>query len=151
MANARKQERSKGRRARVPFGGLRTKMQLSDEDRKEFDRRGVVPRWINDQDGRLARAQSGGYNFVKPEHVTSLGQGALHGGSTDEGSRVSLVVTKGEPVIRAYLMEIKKKYYDEDQASKEARNQKVDDDLAVGNAGGASIEHQYGAGVTYSH
>ncbi|MHC4316154.1 MAG: hypothetical protein ACYSW3_27240 [Planctomycetota bacterium] len=54
MANVRKQEREKGKVERVPFGGTRYKLQLSDADDKEFKRRRMVPRWFNDQDGRMA-------------------------------------------------------------------------------------------------
>ena len=151
MVNVRKQEREKGKVERVPFGGTRYKLQLSDADDKEFKRRKMVPRWFNDQDGRIQRALGGGYKFVKPEHAMSLGSGAIHEGNTDEGSRVSKVVSKGEPVIRAYLMEISKKFWTEDQAAKQKVNDKVDEALATGQAGGAKVENQYGPGVTYSH
>ena len=151
MANVRKQEQKKGKVARVPFGGTRYKLQLSDADNEGFKRRRMVPRWFNDQDGRIQRALSGGYKFVKPEHATSLGSGAIHQGNTDEGSRVSKIVSKGEPVIRAYLMEISKKFWTEDQAAKQKINDKVDEALAAGQSGGAKVENQYGPGVTYSH
>ena len=147
----REQEQKEQKVARVPFGGPRLKLQLSNEDAQRFVTRGFVPRWINDQDGRLARAMSGGYNYVKPENAGSLGQGALHAGNTSQDSRVSKVVSRGEPVITSYLMEIKKEYYDEDQALKETRNAKVDEALAGGETGGASVENAYGKGLTYSH
>ena len=147
----RDQEKNEGRIVRVPFGGPRLKLQLSDVDRKRFDERGMVPRWINDQDGRLAQAQGGGYQYVKSEHAGSLGQGALHGGNTSQDSRISIVVSRGEPIIRAYLMEIKKEYYDEDQALKESQNAKVDEALRGGSTGGAEVENAYGEGLKYSH
>ena len=150
MANVRKQEQKQGKVARVPFGGVRYKLQLSKEDMEEFARRKMIPRWFNDQDGRIQRAQGGGYKFVKPEYATSLGSGAIHQGNTDEGSRVSKIVSRSEPIIRAYLMEIKKKYWDADQVLKEKRNQKVDEALNIGESGEES-EHQYGSGVTFSH
>ena len=148
MANVRKQEREKGKVVRVPFGGTRYKLQLSDADNKLAKDRRVVMRWFNDQDGRIQKALGGGYKFVKPEHATSLGSGAIHEGNTDEGSRVSKVVSKGEPVIRAYLMEISKKFWDADQAAKQKVNDQVDEALG---AGGADVENKYGPGVTYSH
>ncbi len=147
----RDQEQKEQKVARVPFGGPRLKLQLSDADSKGFVARGQVPRWINDQDGRLARAQSGGYSYVKPEHAGSLGHGALHEGSTSQDSRVSKVVSRGEPVITAYLMEISKEYYAEDQATKETHNAKVDEALKGGKTGGANVENAYGDGLTYSH
>ena len=155
MANVRKSERSKGKVARVPVGGLRQRLQLSDEDMAEFKRRKRVVRWFNDKPGRLLRAEGGGYKFVSPEHATSLGHGALHreGNDPESDARVSVVVNDGVPVIRAYLMEISEKFYKEDQALKEKKNQAVDDSLnvAVVDAGGAKLENQTGPGVTYSH
>ena len=151
MANVRKQEQEKGKVERVPFGGTRYKLQLSDADNEGFKRRRMVPRWFNDQDGRIQRALSGGYKFVKPEYATSLGSGAIHEGSTDPGSRVSKIVSKGEPVIRAYLMEISKKFWTEDQATKQKVVDKIDEDIARGQIAGAEVENQYGTGVTYSH
>ncbi len=153
MANVRVSEKSKGKIRRVPMGGLRLKMQLSDEDMANFKKRRKIPHWFNDVPGRLERALGGGYNFVKPEHATSLGQGALHGDGKDSESntRVSLVVNKSDPVTRAYLMEISEKYYKEDQIAKEKVNQQVDEALAIGASGGVEVENRYGKGVTYSH
>jgi hypothetical protein len=153
MANTRKTDRSEGKVARVPFGGVRLKMQLSDTDMAEFKQRKMVTRWFNDEPGRIERAQGGGYKFVKPENAKSLGQGALHrdGNDPESNARVSIVVNRGDPIIRAYLMEIPKKFWDEDQAAKAAQVDLVDEALADGSAGGASIENQYGKGVTYSH
>jgi len=105
----------------------------------------MVPRWFNDDGGRVERATAGGYNYVSPKLVPSLGS------NLDVGSKVKKVVSKGEPVIYAFLMEISKEFWDEDQARKEQTNAQVDEALADGGAGGASIENQYGSGVTYSH
>jgi len=145
MFEQRKEERSEGKKVRVPFGGHRARLDLSDAERKSFVERGMVPRFINDQDGRIERALAGGYQFVKDEHALSLGQGALHKGNSDLGSRVSKVVSRGEPVIRAYLMEIPKEFYDEDQSAKEAVNRRVDEALGRG-----TVENEYGEGVKYS-
>lgn len=145
MANTRKQERSKGKIARVPFGGPRLKLQLSDEDMKEFKRRKMVTRWFNDDPGRIERALGGGYNFVRPERATSLGQGALHADGQDSESnvRVSLVVNRSEPITRAYLMEISEKFFYADQAEKEKRNAKVDEALALGGKRKSDLEMEY--------
>ena len=147
----REDERRQGLVRRVPFGSHRLKLQLSDDDMAEFKKHGYVARWINDQDGRIQRAQGGGYVFVKPEEARSLGQGAVHQGSTSTDSRVSKVVSRGDVVVTAFLMKIKEEYYAEDKATKEATNAKVDQALAAGNASGAEVENKYGEGVTYSH
>jgi hypothetical protein len=150
---ARRQAREKGP-VRVPLGGRRSKLQLSEADQKEFARRGMVPRWINNQDGRLEAAIAGGYNYVDPKHVTSLGHGVIGEENTDEGSRVSKIVTRASsegPAVRGYLMEIRKKFWEQDQATKEERNAEIDKALAIGQKGEADSEHQYGPGVTFSH
>ncbi len=145
MVNMRKSERSEDKVARVPFGGPRLKLQLSEQDMKAFKDRGMVPRWFNDEGGRVERAQGGGYNFVKPEYATSLGQGSLHldGKDPESGARVSQIVNRSEPITRAYLMEISKKFFDEDQRAKETVNAKVDDALALGGKSGSDLEGAY--------
>lgn len=143
MANTRKEERTEGQRVRVPFGARRSKLQLSDEEAMALDKKGYVMRWINDRDGRIERALAGGYEYVKPEEATSVGSTEIGQGNTDLGGKVSKVVSRGEPIIRAYLMKIKKKYYEEDQAAKEAVNAKVDEALGKGQAGGANVENAY--------
>jgi len=143
MANVRKKAQQKGKVARVPFGTVRLKMQMSDEDMAEFKRRGKVTHWFNDIDGRIERAKAGGYTFVKPEHVSSLGQSAIHRGNTDEGSKVSMIVSRGELIIRAYLMEISKKFWDQDQAAKA----KHIDSLEKVDPLGEDAGMQYGPGL----
>ena len=145
MANTRSKERSKGKTARVPFGGPRLKMQLSDADMAEFKRRKMKIHWFNDDPGRIERALGGGYKHVNPEYAMSLGQGALHGDGKDPESnaRVSIVVNRSEPITRAYLMEISEKFYREDQAEKEKVNSQVDEALAMGGEGGSDIEGAY--------
>jgi hypothetical protein len=151
MSFKRDEERTAGKRVRVPLGGPQLRLQLSTEDRQRFEDEGFVPRWVNDADGKIARAEAAGYVFVQREEVPSLGSGVIHQGSTNVGSKVSKVVSRGEPIITAYLMKTRKEYYEEDQLAKEANNAKVDEALAAGNAGGASVENQYGPGTTYSH
>ena len=145
MANTRKSERSEGKTARVPFGGVRLKMQLSKDDMQGFKARKKITHWFNDDPGRIERAQGGGYNFVKPEHATSLGQGALHrdGKDPESNARVSIVVNRSDPVTRAYLMEISEKFYRADQATKEKVNMKVDEALALGGKRGSDLENEY--------
>lgn len=146
MSSERESERSEGKQKRVPIGGgLRSKLQLSESDEAEFKRRRMVKHWFNDDPGRLERAQAGGYKFVKPEHATSLGQGALHGDGNDAESnaRVSVVVSRSDPIQRAYLMEIYEKFYKEDQVAKEAVNAQVDEALALGGKRASDLENEY--------
>ena len=122
-------KKSESKRHRVPFGAHRTKLQVDDTIK------GYVLRWFNDMDG--------GYEFVNPSEVPRLGQGALHQDNSDVNSKVSKVVSRGEPPIRAYLMKIKKEWYDEDQAAKESQNAQVDEALRSGSPGGNVVDNQY--------
>ena len=133
----RRQEREAGKVERIPLAGPRLKLQLSKQDRQGFDKRGTVPYVFNDQDGRVEQAQTAGYKFTKPENARSFG-------STDSGDGVSKIVTKGNDlVMRAYLMDIKQEFYNEDQASKLAVTMKVDEALALGGKGEADVEMAY--------
>lgn len=143
MSKERTAVRKAGRRKRVPFGGHRLKLQLSDEDTKALKEAGYVARWFNDQHGRIEAAEAGGYEFVRPEEAPSLGHGAVHEGNSDLNGKVSKIVSKSGEPIRAYLMKIKKRYYDQDQAEKEKRNRAIDDAIRAGQPGGATVENQY--------
>jgi hypothetical protein len=97
-----------GRAERIPLGSHRQKL-VSDT------RPGFVRRWINDKGARLQYAMQGAWSFVRKDGSTAK--------SSDPGEGVSQVVgTKegGEP-MRAYLMEIRKDWFDKDQAAKQER------------------------------
>jgi len=150
MSTERKQEKEEGRRVRVPMGARRSNLQLSKEEAKALDDAGYVARWVNDRDGRVERALAGGYEFVKPDEAKSVGSYERDKGNTDLGDKVSKIVSRGDQVIRGFLMKVKKEYYQEDQEAKEEVNRRVDEALSGGEAGGATVENKYGKGVTYS-
>ncbi len=131
----------KGTRERVPFSANRKRLSLN----KQFD--GFVTRWFNDVDDRLQRAEDGGYQFVHRKDIGQVGDKDVSNGNTDVNSRVSRVVGRqptGQP-IRAYLMKIRKDWYDADQAKKEEINKRVDDAIRAGTSGGANVTNQYGS------
>lgn len=126
------------KRARLPFGAHRAKLQVTDE----FP--GFKIRWFNDIDGRLLRAETGGWVYVGQDEVPSLGQGQIHQGNTDVNSKVSKIVSRGnENVLRAYLMKIKSKFYEDDQKEKERGNAQIDEALRQGSPGGNIVDNQY--------
>lgn len=133
-------------RKRVPFGGHRTRLQTEQ-------RKGYVRRWFNDTEDRIQRALDAGYTFVEDKNA-NVGEGDLHQGNTDLNGKVSKIVSKGggNP-IRAFLLEIPKAYYDEDQKSKEMRNRMVDDAIRSGTPGGSTVEKGYipSTGIKHSH
>jgi len=123
---------------RVPFGAHRTKLQVPEIV-------GYKLRWVNDVDGRPEEAIEGGYEFVlKDEVPKKIGQGNLHQDNSDMNGRVSRVVSKGKTApIRAFLMKIRKPWYEKDQLDKERTNQEVDDALRQGAPSGNVVENQY--------
>ena len=126
------------KRERVPFGAHRAKLAVKDN----FP--GYKIRWFNDVDGRLQRALDGGWEFVKPDEVPQLGQGQIHQDNTDLNSKVSKIVSRGnKDIMRAYLMKIKSKWYEDDQKAKEEVNAKIDEALRQGQPGGNVVENQY--------
>ena len=135
--------RAINKRDRVPVGGMQTNLQVSEYEMKEFEQRGRILRWFNDQNGRIDAALKGGWTFVEPEQARSVGHGQLHAENTDLNSKVSKVVSRSGDPIRAYLMSISKEWYDEDQEAKEDRNRKVDQALQATDQGGQSIEGGY--------
>lgn len=142
MSKSRTDEREEVRRKRVPFGSHRTKLQLSEEDAKNFKENGWTVRWINDKDGRIQQAQAGGYHFVTPEEAPSIGQYST--GGDDLNGKVSMIVSKGEGTpVTGFLMKIQTKYYDEDQAAKEEINRGYDEALRAGQPGGNVVDQQY--------
>jgi len=140
---SRTDEREEAPRQRVPFSGRRTKLQLSAEDKKNLSDNGWTPRFINDRDGRIQQAQAGGYVFVPPEEAPSIGQFSVTKGSDDLNGKVSVIVSKGDPVIRAFLMKIQTKYYEEDKIKKREAVISLEKSLDAGQPGGNVVENQY--------
>jgi len=135
---SRTDEREEVRRKRVPMGGRRAKLQLSEEDAKNFKENGWTVRWINDKDGRIQQAQAGGYHHVSKEEAPSIGA------SSDLSDRVSMIVSKGDAnPLTGYLMKIETKYYDEDKLTKEEANVAFDTALNTGQPGGNVVDNQY--------
>lgn len=120
----------KARKERVPFGGSRMKLSFPEVA-------GKVRRWVNDVGGRCQLAEEGGYDFVTDEGQ-KIGDTAVGSGNQDLGSRVSRIVgtlPDGSPQ-RAFLMEIDKDLYDEDQAEKQSKLDVIDAQIRGGNVEG---------------
>lgn len=135
----RTREYKESRKNRVPIGGRRTKLQLSQSDLESL--KDYKVRWINDTGGRVLAAEAGGYEFCTPDEARSLGEGAIHQGNSDTGTRVSKVVDRHG--TRAYLMKIPREFWEEDQKAKEENNAQVDRALRPVSQGGQTIEQGY--------
>ena len=100
--------------------------------------------WMRGTPARLAQAQRAGYTFVDEDEVmvtsTLLGGDAKTSGSTDMGTRVSLI--SGEAVDgsgqaeRLYLMKVKQEHFEKGQKILEDRNEQVAQALRGGSLGG---------------
>lgn len=124
------------RETRVPLGAPRLKLKVEEKP-------DVVGRWINDKDNRLLYAEEGGYRYV--ERLTNVGTPDVDPGNTDLGSRTSRVVGKhedGSP-LRAYLMEIDRETYEQDQLAKEERLLETEDTIRNGNLDGKASDGRY--------
>lgn len=137
-------ENRANRPTRIPFSANNQKMQVEYKDPDFFNH--WVPRWFNDQRGRVQRAQTAGYEFVEAEEVIGLGGQDLQS-NTDLGTKVSMVVTgpvDGNPEVRAYLMKIRKDWYAEDQGVKARKRRESERAVYEGNIDGAAVENRYG-------
>lgn len=121
------------RKERIPVGVKRPKMKANLPPNK-------VGRWVNDDPGRLQRFLDGGYEYVTSPDATDK--------STDMGSKLSMIVDKGTGK-RAYLMAIDKALYDEDQAAKQGKLDRVDDAIKHGKFENKLGDAGYDAGIKY--
>lgn len=113
-----------GRRQRVPLGGHRQKLQAKQHA-------GFHRRWFNDVDTRLLDAKGAGYDYVRDEKAKG------EDGTDSRLSRVVGVKEDGSP-MRAFLMEIRQDWYDEDQAAKQKLIDETDSAIRRGNVRGAN-------------
>lgn len=118
---------SKRRRQRLPLGTARLKLSLSPAVKQYFKDRGEVPRWINNEPGRLeAAAEEDSYRFVLKTELANdplpIGQGSQLSAREGLGSAVSRAVgiwPDGSPKL-AFLMAKPVEDYEEDQRTKAA-------------------------------
>lgn len=117
----KRQERSMQARRRRPFATKEPNLPLPVLP-------GFVPRWFNDEENRLPRAQDAGWEFVSPSEFSTFRPSQHVAPNSDLGSRISVFCgtdEQGTP-IRAYLMKITKEFWDEDQAVKQRELDQTD-------------------------
>ena len=144
-----KTESSSGERKRIPMSVPVQRLETADIP-------GYHLHWFLSSPERLQRAIDGGYEFVDEREIkinnVSLGGDSAISGSTDMGSRVSVVsgqeVGKDGQPVRLILMKIKQEWWEEDQVLVEARNTKVRDSLVGGMIGAENdrpgdAQHRY--------
>lgn len=144
--------RNAGRKERVPFGAMRSKLAMDDATTKRYTEAGKVLRWINDTEGgnRVRAAQAGGYEFCTADgsEVAGTPDGSA---PIEEGKMIRKHVgadENGKPKY-AYLMAIDKEFYEEDAAKKEEVNRKVDEAIKGGKLAKGGTEEIPGQGKTF--
>ena len=97
-----------GRVKRTPVSG-RNRLTVQGKDPN------YVYRIVNDEEGRIARFQEGGYELLDEEAVKVGDKRANQ--TSSEGSVKQLSVGGGK---KAYVMRIRRDWYEEDQKAKQA-------------------------------
>ena len=100
---------------------------------------------FNDSPGRIASAQSGGYEFVSPDEVGGTRENVVSR-NTDVGDKVRFLVGRsedGKEPQYAYLMKVKQEWYEEDQQAVQAKVNATDDAIRNGKASSESTEGFY--------
>jgi hypothetical protein len=98
-----------GRVKRTPVSG-RNRLTVQGKDPN------YVYRIVNDEEGRIARFQEGGYELLEDEAVKVGDKRANQ--TSSEGSVKQLSVGGGK---KAYVMRIRRDWYEEDQKAKQAQ------------------------------
>lgn len=129
MSKAQSTERRRSPNKRVPLGVPRQKMTTPSKP-------GYVRRWINDHNNRIQRAQQAGWEFVTDPNL-HVGEN-VESGDRSDGSmkRMPVGTQEGGSPLYAYLMEIPREYYDEDQQAKQQKVDEIDAAIKGGNTTG---------------
>lgn len=107
-------KRTTRKSTRVPVGGQRQRMQVAEKED------GYVYRWVNDTPGNVQRFLDGGYEIVESD--TQVGEAEAdgdHGQPVDRSVSMQVGRTRTSLNGTAYLMRIRKEYFDEDQKEKQ--------------------------------
>ena len=121
------------RKERVPLGGKRLKMTAPD-------RKGYHRHWFNDVGTRLSDAQAAGYTFVHDEATLD----ETEGNEVSTRKRQAVGTQENDQPMYAYLMEIPERFYQEDQAAKQAEIDETEAAMKRGLTPGQEQQaHQY--------
>lgn len=125
---------------RTPLGVPRQKLSLDKKDPN------YNYRWINDVGDRIQQAQEAGYEFVKRGDTSAPGVADVVPQNTDLGTNTSKVVgtTESGAPLTAYLMRLKKSFYEEDKRAKAENINEMERGLRRGKSLTDSLgEHGY--------
>ena len=137
------------RRVRGVFNGTQGKLKVPDEAVKRLEAAGWHLHIFNDAPGRIEEALQAGYEFVTQDEIGSSVTGVVSRNKSlsDKVEYLAGTTEKGEG-LTAFLMKIRKEFYDEDQEQLHKRNDYVDQRIKSGKnaASGVSDEGFYSAG-----
>lgn len=140
------------RRQRGVFNGTTGKLKISEEARNKLEEAGWHLHIFNDTPGRVEEALTAGYEFVTTEEIGSA-VNTVVSRNTDLSDKVRFLVGVSEEGdgMYAYLMKIKKEYFEEDQEDLQKRNDRVDEAIksARNVKPGTSSEGFYDGGIKY--
>lgn len=128
---AQEQSERRRRRGTGALSGLKLAVNEDALDRKNFEYR-----FVNDRPGRIAQlTQNDDYDIVTDPSKEAKPD------STNEGTGISVYVGGGEngQPMRGYLLRKPKKYYQEDQAEKQAL---IDEQLKAIKRGAPQVQGQ---------
>lgn len=112
---------------RSSFNGTEGKLRIGNEIE------GYHLHIFNDSPGRIEQALNTGYEFVTPQEVGGTATNVVSR-NTDIGDKVRFLVgvdAQNEPQY-AYLMKIRQEFFEEDQNTLQAKNDRVDEAIRGG-------------------
>ena len=111
--------RAENRPTRIPVSGRRDVLTVAESDKDP----NFVYRWVNDSKGNINRYLEGGYELVNDD--LEIGDDNI-----DRPTNLASVVSKGVGGgITAYLMRIKREWYEEDRAAFATRVNESEEDM----------------------
>lgn len=125
---------ARGRNKRVPFNGMRLKLEVDEATKRRLEAEGKVAVWMTDKGGKLQSAQASDYEFVTEKKGQEDSPRSLRVGTNKDGSAQI-----------GYLMEIPKEYYEEDQAAIEEKNAAIDSAIKGELTGPAGVDPNLGS------
>jgi hypothetical protein len=149
VVNTSPEVKRETRRIRTPFNGTRGKLSVNAD---ALVAAGYHCHIFNDEPGRIQTAIDGGYEFVNPSEIGELPDNVVSR-NTDVTDKVRFLVgtgKDGEPMY-AYLMKIRKEWWEEDQAALQGRNDAVESAIKRGKPMGVNSDGFYDAGIQMSN
>lgn len=138
------------RTKRASFNGTTGKLQV---DFSRLDAAGYHGHTFNDSPGRIAQALDVGYEFVSPDEIGRVSTNVVSR-NTDIGDKVRFLVGTSDngDALYAYLMKIRKEFYEEDQQAIQSKLDLVDEAIRGGRltGDGHAADHRYDAGIKIS-